>query len=140
MGRMFLVSSATMWPDRSQGRNARVFPVNSVRMFLGSSATMFPASSVRMFLSRSVRMFPANSASRYLSRFVRLLSLPMEENRKRAFSNRVQSRITSVKTNPQVTPQLPPSFTNVEDRNYSQLSSQLTTLFIAIENLYLFYC
>ena len=139
---MFLASSATMLPDRSQGRNARVFPVSSVRMFLGSSVTMFPASSVRMFLSRSVRMFlarsvrtfPANSASRFLSRFVRLLSLPMEENRKRAFSNRVQSRITSVKTNPQVTPHLPPNFTNVEDRNYSQLSSQLTTLFIAIEN------
>merc|ERR1711894_669991 len=85
-----------MLPDRSQGRNARVFLVSSVRMFLGRS--------VRMFLARSVRMFPANSASRFLSRFVRLLSLPMEENRKRAFSNRVQSRITSVKTNPQVTP------------------------------------
>merc|ERR1711860_32981 len=122
----FLANSATMLPDRSQGRNARVFPASSVRMF--------PSRSVRMFLARSVRTFPANSASRFLSRFVRLLSLPMEENRKRAFSNRVQSRITSVKTNPQVTPPTPSKLINVEDRNYSQLSSQLTTLFIAIEN------
>merc|ERR1712029_410873 len=138
MGRMFLVSSATMWPDRSQGRNARVFPVNSVRMFPDSSATMFPASSVRMFPSRSVRMFfarsvrmfPANSASRFQSRSVRPLSLPME-SRKRAFSKtQTQSRnTTSVKTNhPQVSP--PPNFTNVEDRNFPRLSSQLPTLFI----------
>merc|ERR1711902_419366 len=87
------------------------------------SAVMSPA--------RSVRMFPANSASRFQSRSVRPLSLPME-SRKRAFSNtQTQSRnTTSVKTNhPQVIP--PPNFTtNVEDRNYTQLSSQLPTLFI----------
>merc|ERR1719215_228903 len=123
--RTFLASSATMLPDRSQGRSARVFLVNSVRMFLGSSAIMFHA--------RSVRMFPANSASRFPSRFVRLLSLHME-SRKTSFSKRVQSRNISIKTNPQVTPHLPPKITNVEDRNYSQLSSQRTTLFIAIEN------
>lgn len=123
---MFLANSATMFPDRSQGRSARVFLVNSVRMFLDSSATMFlvssarmfPSRSVRTFLARSVRMFPASSASRFPSRFVRLLSLHME-SRKRSFSNRVQSRNISIKTNPQVTPHLPPKITNVEDGNYS---------------------
>merc|ERR1739840_80351 len=108
------------WPGRSQGRNARVFLVNSVRMF--------PSRSVRMFLARSVRMFPANSASRFQSKCVRPLSRPME-SRKWAFSKTQSRNTTSVKTNhPQVTPPL--NFTNVEDRNYHQLSSQLPTLFI----------
>ena len=105
-----------------------MFPVRSVRMFPASSARMFPSRSVRMFLARSVRMFPANSASRFQSRCVRPLSRPME-SRKWAFSKTQSRNTTSVKTNhPQVTPPL--NFTNVEDRNYHQLSSQLPTLFI----------
>merc|ERR1719323_2990199 len=128
---MFLVSSVTTWPDRSQGKNARVFPVNSVRMF--------PSRRVRMFLARSVRMFPANSASRFLSRFVRLLSLPMEENRKRAFSNRVQSRITSVKTNPQVTPQLPPTLQMLKIETIPSYLVNLQHYLLLLKNHIYFY-
>merc|ERR1712060_219467 len=132
------------------------FPDSSARMFLGSSATMFPASSVRMSPSRSVRMFlasnarmfPGSSASRCPSRSVTLLSpLMAMENKQRAFSKRINPtnsssvqetmklRNTSVKTNPQLPPSsFPPNFTNVEDRNYSQYSSQPATVFILNEN------
>merc|ERR1712203_1027979 len=120
---------------------------------------MSPSRSVRMFLASNARMFPASSASRYPSRSVMLLSpLMAMENKQRAFSKRInptnsssvqetmklrntsekkttKRRITSVKTNPQLPPStFPPNFTNVEDRNYSQYSSQPATVFILNEN------
>merc|ERR1712154_682956 len=156
--KMFLASSAIMFQDKSPGRSVPMFPGSSARMFLASSARMSPSRSVRMFLASNARMFPASSASRCPSRSVTLLSpLMAMENRQRAFSKRInpkfifhtrnnetkkhirkennETKIHFRKDKSAVTPSpFPPNFTNVEDRNYSQYSSQPATVFILNEN------
>merc|ERR1711936_925014 len=136
--RMFPVSSARMCQDRS----VKMFPASSARMcqdrWPRRNAVTFPSRSVRMFLDSNARMFLDSRDSRSPSRSVTLLSpLMAMENKQRAFSKRINPtnsssvqetmklRNTSVKTNPQLPPSpFPPNFTNVEDRNYSQYSSQ----------------
>merc|ERR1712025_631220 len=84
--KMFLVNSARMFPDSSvkmfQDSNVRMFPVKYVTLFQDSSVGTFPPRSAAVFPDRSVRMFHDSSANKCRSRFATLPSLLMEGSKK----------------------------------------------------------
>merc|ERR1712106_703189 len=76
-----------------QESNAKMFPVNNVKIFPASNAKMFLPKSVTVFPDRNVRMFLASNVNKFLNRFVKLHNQPMEEGSKKANNNKLHSHL-----------------------------------------------